>query len=521
MSHHDSTAAAGVPPGGRRSELTEHKLRLLVVSTIGVFMATLDSSILAVALPQVSADLGLSFSAALWVQVSYLLVVTVLLIPVARRGEKRGMFFVYWVGNVIFAVFSIATGFAFDGASLIGARIFQAVGGAFIVATSAAIVAAAFPPRERGRALGLNMMGSTLGLTFGPPLGGLIVAHMGWQWIFFIKVPVAVVALVAGWDLLGAERRDLAAKALGVPVSGPPDGAPDRIGGRNSIDFRGAGLLAVLLAALFVPLIFSPLWGWTSPGVIAPLVSAIGIAAIFIHAEKRTADPLLDLRLFKRSRVFTTSNVASLLFMASSYGVTIFTAVFLEVVQTRSTQVTGLILLAQPAVATLGAPFAGRLSDRLGPHGLSAAGMLVMAAGTLQLGLLSVTSSVGAVLGALATLGLGIAIFSTPNFSAIMGSVDRSQLGVASGMFTTSRFCGMGISIAVLGAIAASKLGPDGGRVILLGAHAGVSNANAFAAGYREAMFFGAGFAVLGALVSLIRERRSGPALAGARPTAE
>ena len=498
-------AAAGVPPGGRQSELTERRRRLLVVSSIGVFMATLDSSILAVALPSVSADLHLSFSAALWVQISYLLVVTVLLIPVARWGEKRGMFFVYWVGNLVFAIFSLATGFAFDGASLIAARLCQAVGGAFVVATSAALVAAAFPPHERGRALGLNMMGSTLGQTFGPPLGGLIVANLGWPWIFFIKVPVAVITLVAGWDLLGAERRDLAAKARGVLVSGPPD----RAGGRNSIDFRGAALLAVLLAALFVPLIFSPLWGWTSPGVIVPLVSAMGIGAVFVYAEKRTADPLLDLRLFKRSRVFTTSNIASLLFMASSYGVTIFTAVFLEVVQTRSTQVTGLILLAQPAVASLGTPFAGRLSDRLGPHGLSAAGMLVMAAGTLQLGLLSVTSSVGAVVAALATLGLGIAVFSTPNFSAIMGSVDRSQLGIASGMFTTSRFCGMGVSVALLGAIAASRLGPAGGRVILLGAHAGVSNANAFAAGYREAMFFGTGFALVGVLVSLIREKRS------------
>jgi MFS family permease len=514
LGDHVIAGGAGVLPGARRSELTERRRLLLVVSSIGVFMATLDSSILAVALPSVSADLHLSFSAALWVQVSYLLVVTVLLIPVARWGEKRGMFFVYWVGNLAFAVFSIAAGFAFDGVFLIAARVCQAVGGAFIVATSAALVAAAFPPHERGRALGLSMMGSTLGQTFGPPVGGLIVAHLGWQWIFFIKVPVALVSLVAGWNLLGAERRDLAAKALGTLASGPAADLPGRQGRRYSIDYRGAALLGALLAALFLPLIFSPLWGWTSPRVIAPLVSAIGIGAIFVYAENRTADPLLDLRLFKRSRVFTTSNIASLLYMAGAYGVTIFTAVFLEVVQGRSAQVAGLMLLAQPAVASLGAPIAGRLSDRLGPHGLSAGGLAVMAAGTLQLALLNIGSSVGAIVAALATLGLGVGLFSTPNFSAIMGSVDRSQLGVASGMFTTSRFCGMGVSIAVLGAIAASKLGPAGGRVILLGARAGVGNANAFAAGYRQAMFFGAGFALLGIVVSLIRERRSGPALA-------
>jgi MFS family permease len=136
--------------------------------------------------------------------------------------------------------------------------------------------------------------------------------------------------------------------------------------------------------------------------------------------------------------------------------------------------------------------------------------MVVTAAGTGQLGLISASAPTWQVVVALATLGLGLAIFSTPNFSAIMGSVNRSELGVASGLFATARFCGMGVSIAILGAIAASKLGREGGRVILLGASAGVSNAQAFAAGYREAMLVGTGFAVAGALVSLVRERDSG-----------
>jgi MFS family permease len=509
------------PSGGYRSELGERRWRLLVVASIGVFIATLDSSILAVALPAVSADLHLAFSEALWVQVSYLLVTTVLLIPVARWGETRGMFFVYWIGNLLFAIFSVAAGLAFNGPFLIAARVCTAIGGSFIVATSAAIVAAAFPPEERGRALGLNMMGSTLGQTFGPPVGGLIVAHFGWSWIFFIKAPIAAVTLLAGWDLLGAERRDLAARARAAAssLSGAAGVLPGPAGRRGSIDFRGAGLLGAVLAALFVPLIFSPLWGWTSAAVLVPLVSVLGLAAAFVYVEARTVDPLLDLRLFKRSRVFTASNLASVLYMAASYGVTIFTAVFLEVVQGRSAQVAGLILLVQPAVTSIGTPFAGRLSDRLGPHGLSAAGMLVTAAGAVQLGLLGLSSSIPTVMAALATIGLGIAIFSTPNFSAIMGSVDRSKLGVASGMFTTSRFCGMGISIAMLGAVAASKLGPAGGRVILLGAQAGVSNSEAFAAGYREAMFFGAAFAVAGVFVSLIRERRH--ADASTSPAAE
>lgn len=477
-------------------ELSLRRGRVLVIASIGVFLATLDSTILAVALPVISADLQLSFSEALWVQAAYLLVVTVLLIPVGRWGERRGQYFVYWLGTLLFGVFSVAAALSFNGLSLVIARAFQGVGGAMILTTSAAIVTGVFPPAERGRALGLNMLGSTIGQTLGPPLGGLIVTHMGWPWIFFIRVPVVVLTLVAGWDLLGAERRDRAHMAQRAPDTGG-----------DRIDIRGAALLGLFLTALFVPLIFSPLWGWDSWRTIGPLISAVGLAAIFVYVETRTRDPILDLSLFRRSRVFTAANSASLLYMAAVYGVTIFTAVFLEVVQGRSAQATGLILLVQPALMSIVTPLAGRLSDRLGSRSLSAAGMIITAVGTVQLAFFSATTPLWQVAIALATLGIGLAVFSTPNFSAVMGSVERSELGVASGMFATSRFCGMGVSIAVLGAIAASNLGAEGGRVILLGTRAGVSNAQAFATGYREAMLVGTAFAIAGALVSLVRER--------------
>ncbi len=378
------------------------------------------------------------------------------------------------------------------------ARVFQGIGGALVLTTSAAIITAAFPPQERGRALGLNMMAATIGLTLGPPLGALIVTQLGWRWIFFINAPDAIATLAGGWDLLGAERRERAT-ALASLEHRP---------GSSRIDFKGAALLGMLLAALFVPLIFSPLWGWTSGRTLGPLAAAAILVVLFLITESRVDDPILDLGLFRRNRVFAASTIASLLYHGTSYGVTVFTAVFLEVVQGHSAQLSGLILLTQPAVMTLVTPFAGRLSDRFGPHGLSAAGMVVMAAGTGQLALVTPVTSIGPIFAALATLGLGLSLFSSPNFSAIMGSVDRSQLGVASGVFATTRFCGQGVSIAILGAIAASKLGPTGGRVILLGKSAGVNNAQAFAAGYREAMLVGAGLALAGALISLVRERR-------------
>ncbi|MBN1631055.1 MAG: MFS transporter [Thermoleophilia bacterium] len=494
-------------------ELSARRWWVLIIASIGVFLATLDSTILSVALPAISEDLVLTYSEALWVQAAYLLVVTVLLIPIGRWSETRGPYFFYWVGTLLFGVFSVMVAVSFNGMFMIAARALQGVGGAMILTTSAAIVAAVFPPQERGRALALNMLGSTIGQTLGPPIGGVLVTHMGWPWVFLIKVPAVAITLIAGWSLLGAERRDLVAATRSAGADGTDttagSGATSAAGGgRAGVDIRGAALLGMTLAALFIPLIFSPLWGWDSWAVIGPLASVVVLAAVFVYVEKRTRDPILDMGVFKRSRTLTAMTVASILYMSAAYGVPIFTAVFLVVVQGRSAQAAGFILLLQPALLTIFTPLAGRLSDRFGSRGLTALGMLVTATGMVQLSVFTVSTPIWQVLAATATLGIGIALFSTPNFSAIMGAVDRSELGVASGMFATSRFCGMGISIAVLGAIAASKLGPEGGRVILLGARAGVENAEAFTAGYREAMLVGAAFTVVGAFVSLIRERR-------------
>ena len=427
-------------------------------------------------------------------------------IPVGRLAERHGFIRVYALGVLLFGLFSVLAALSPNGLFLVMARAFQGVGGALLFTTSAAIVTAAFPPGERGRALGLNVMAFTLGLTLGPPLGGLIVTHFGWRWIFLLNAPVAAATLIGGWDLLGAERRDRVAmhERTGIMADS------------GRIDTLGAALLGVVLAALFVPLIFSPLWGWGGAPTIGLLITAVVAFVVFILVEGRVKDPVLDLHLFRRNRVFTGAISASLLYHAASYGVTIFTAVFLEVVQKHSAQRAGLILLIQPAVMTAFASFAGRLSDRVSAHGLAAGGMILMAAGTGQLALLSASASFWRVLAALATLGLGIAFFNAPNLSVVMGSVERSELGVASGIMATMRSCGQGVSIAMLGAIAASKLGPVGGRVILLGETAGVSSAQAFAAGYREAMLAGAGLALVGALASLMRERR--PRKMGAAP---
>ena len=479
------------------TELQRRRWYALIVVSIGAFMTPFDASIVAVALPAMGADLQLSYSQGLWAQAAYLLVTSVLLIPAGRLADSRGLVRFYLLGTAIFGLGSVVAAFSPSGTIMILARCIQGVGGAFMFATSVAIVTAAFPVRERGKALGLNTMATYLGLTLGPVLGGLIVTYADWRWIFFINVPIAAATLAAGWSLIGIERRDrLAAKTL----------RPSR-----HIDFAGAVLLGGALVALFVPLTFSPLWGWSSARTIGPLVVAVLLFAAFVLVEDRVREPMLDLDLLRKNRVFRGANTAALISYMAVFGAVTLTAVFLQIVQGLSAQQAGLVLLAQPVLMAVLSPFTGRLSDRVGSRVLATLGMVLVAGGMLQLSFVS--TSTGPVLFALGTIGLGMAFFSAPNISAIMGSVDRSQLSLASGFLSTMRFTGQGISMAVLGAIAAWSLGAEGARIIFLGDTGSAASAAAFADGYQLAMLVGAVLAAVGAAISWTArpERRRGP----------
>lgn len=421
--------------------------------------------------------------------------ISILVIPFGRLSDTRGRMRFYATGVVVFGLGSLAAAVAPSGAFLIAARCVQGAGAALLGATSAAIITAVFPPTERARALGLNGMAVYLGLTAGPPLGGLLVTHFGWRWIFLVNVPIALATLVAGRGLLAVERRDRLVTSARAEIA--PRGA--------RIDIPGAVLLGVTLATLFVPLTFSPFWGWADTRTIGLLAASAVFLTAFVVVEDRVEEPLLHLDLLRRNRLFAAANVAALLQYAAMYGVTVFTAVFLEIVQDRSAQHAGLVLLAQPVLMVLLSPFAGRLSDRVGSRSLATTGMLLTALGMVELALLPAGASTVRILPALATVGMGMAGFSAPNTSAVMGSVERSQLSLASGFLGTMRFAGQAISVALLGAIAASRLGPTGGRIIFQHSSGGHGVASAFAAGYRDAMFVGAELALAGAITSLVR----------------
>jgi MFS family permease len=333
-----------------------------------------------------------------------------------------------------------------------------------------------------------------VGLSVGPVLGGQIVDHLGWRWIFFVNLPIGAAVLLWGWLLLPRTERE------------------DQEAPRP--DVLGSTLQAVLLICLLVPLTFASEWGWAAMRTIALLVvSAVSLVA-FVYVERRARDPVLNLDLLMHNRLFAAANSAALLNYMALYAISILTATYLEVVQGRSAGLTGWIMIGQPAVQASLSPLAGRLSDRVGSRVLSTAGMVIVAAGMVLLGFLPHGASVPRVVASLALVGVGLAAFSAPNVSAIMGSVRRAELSLAAAFLGTMRATGQAISVALLGGIAASKLGAVGGRFLYTHgripghpfdpARAAVL-AGEYLTGYKYAMLTGAGLALVGALASLTR----------------
>ena len=463
---------------------------LLALSSVGAFMGPLDGSIVSVALSAMSPSLRLSFGAAMWVQAAYLLAMAVLLIPLGRLADQHGRVRYYLMGTAVFTVGSLLAALSMGGAWLIVTRVVQGGGAALMVATSAAIVTAVFPPQERGRALGINVMAVYIGLTVGPPLGGILVDTLGWRSIFLINLPIGIIVLVWGWLLL--------------PRSERVEGAP-------RVDFAGAALLGAFLISLLVPLTFAPEWGWAAPLTIGLLVLSAAALVGFVVVERRVTSPVLDLDLLVHNRLFAAANLAALLNYMALYAISVLTAIFLEIVQGRSASVSGLLILSQPLLMAVLSPFSGHLSDKIGSRVLATGGMVAIAVGMVLLAAMPTTAPVWQVAGDLAVVGLGMAAFSAPNTSAIMGSVRRDQLSVASAFIGTMRTTGQALSVALLGGIAASQLGRLGSRLLFTHGHgAGAAGLAAqavsgFAQGYRYAMIAGAVLALVGAAVSLTR----------------
>lgn len=443
--HDGAVGERSAPPGKERAD----KWVVFAIVATGVFMATLDSSIVNISLPAIATYFGVGLSGAVeWVIIAYLVVVAATLLSIGRLADLVGRKGIWATGLVVFTIGSALCGAAPSLGFLIAARAFQGLGGSLVMAISPAMLTSAFPGAERGRALGLNALIVALGVSAGPTLGGVITQFLTWRWIFYVNAPIGVIGVIATLRLLTEPVRWNRKEFAGF-------------------DLWGAALLAVGLASLTLGLSFGQEWGWLSPRLIASVaIGVVGLVALVI-VEQRRRSPLINFRLLT-DRVFASANISLILSFLALFAVSFMLPFYLEQLRGFSIIESGLLLTPLPLTIALVAPFSGRLADRFGTRWLAASGLTICCVGLVLLSTLTATSSILDMIWRLALIGLGQGLFQSPNNSALMGAAPRGQQGVASGFLATGRVVGQSLSVALAGAIFASLGGAAAGAELLI-----------------------------------------------------
>ncbi len=358
-----------------------------------------------------------------WIATAYLLAAALFLVPIGKIADIYGRKRIFLYGIAIFSLASLVMTVVPSTGMLIAVRILQGFGGAMIFGTSVAILTSVFPPGERGKALGIYITAVYFGLTVGPFLGGVLTGTLGWRSIFFVNVPIGIIAcLLIFWKLEGEWAEC--------------DGEQFDLNG--SVIYAGA-LICVMYGFSLVPAL---------AGIV--LIAAGGVIGIlFVLYQTRIPHPVLDMRLLTHNRVFAFSNLAALISYSATFAVTFLLSLDLQYTKDFSPEQAGLILIVQPAVMALVSPIAGRLSDRIDPQIVASAGMAFSALGLFLLVFLVESTPLWYLLVCLVVLGAGLGMFSSPNTNAIMSSVEKRYYGVASGMNGTMRLLGQMLSMGV------------------------------------------------------------------------
>ena len=402
---------------------------------LGVLMATLDFSVVNISLPTLVSQLNTDFPTIQWVVLAYVLVVTSLILSVARLGDIFGMKRLYLGGFVVFTVGSLLCGLAPGVGWLIGFRALQGAGAVMMQALGVAIITQVFPGHERGRAMGVIGSVVSVGLALGPALGGMIIGLVGWRWVFLVNVPVGLVAFVTGVKHIPSDFR-----------RGPG----------QRFDPAGAVVMFLTLICYALGMTLGQRQGFGQPLVLSLLGAAVAGLLAFVVIETRVRQPMVDLKLFQNV-LFGVNLVMGLLVFIVLAG-TFIMPFFLQIVLGYSTQKIGLLMMAVPLIMGSVSPVAGTLSDRYGPRTISLVGLLILAGGCLSISTLNAQTTAWGYVLRLAPFGLGLGVFQSPNNSAIMGAVPREHLGVASGLLALSRTLGHTSGLPLVGAVFAAQV---------------------------------------------------------------
>ncbi|HWJ02691.1 MAG TPA: MFS transporter [Verrucomicrobiae bacterium] len=451
--------------------------------SLGTFMATLDSSIVNVALPTISSQLSADLPTVQWVVAAYLLTISSLLPVFGRIADLFGRKKIYSSGFLLFTLGSLLCGISNSIWFLVSMRVIQAIGAAMMMANSAAIVTSVFPPKERGRALGLIGTVVALGSLTGPALGGILVGLAGWRSIFYLNLPIGIIAYIAAQIVLPRDNPNQA---------------------KESFDFAGAFLFTLGMITLLLGISNGHDWGWTSLPVLSALLLGVLCLGMFIVTESKVKHPLIDISLF-RIRAFWAGNLAGLLSFVAMFSNTMLMPFYLQHILGYNPSMVGLLMTSFPVVMAVVAPVSGHISDRTGPVILTTGGLVTSALGLLYLANLTATASAWQVIPGPVLMGLGAGMFNSPNNSSVMGSVPPPKLGVASGINALVRNVGMvsGIAFSVSlfeshrGAALQGILNPTPAQDVA-----------AFMSAYHIVLYSAAVIALAAALISLNRKTR-------------
>jgi EmrB/QacA subfamily drug resistance transporter len=412
--------------------MAEYKWTVLIITTIGVFMSSLDASIVNIAIPSLSRDLGASFEVIQWIPMIYLLVMAVTLISFGRLSDLKGRKSFFLFGIFLFTVSSLFSTYAASGIVLVIFRGIQGVGSSFIAANATSMITDIFPREETGKALGINVATIYLGLVIGPVLGGLIVQFSSWRLIFFINVPIGIVLITIGWFKL---------KKINPGIK------------EERFDLWGTLLFGIFLASLLFALTNANIVGWGSIEIIILFLISLSGAILFIYIENKTKYPLFKLSLFRRNRVFSFANFAALLNYIAISGVTFLLSIYLQSILGIPPAITAFYLLPTTITMVIISPLSGRLSDKHGTRILTTLGMIIMASGFILLSIILGFLPIFYIIITQFVIGIGIGLFSSPNNSAIMNAVEPKDHGIAAGILSTMRVVGQSTSVALLSVV--------------------------------------------------------------------
>lgn len=409
------------------------KRAVLVIVSLSSFLTPFSGSSFNLALPSIAAEYSLDAISMSWASLAYLLASAMFLIPFGRLADMYGRKKVFLTGIILFTASSTLLGLFPSSSTLVAFRALQGIGSSMIFGTSLAILVSVSAPQDRGRMLGISVAAVYIGLSAGPYIGGFLTKNFGWRSIFMVNVFIGLIVIFLILTKLNTEWM---------------------ISNGSRFDLIGSLVFSLMLLSLMYGMSKLP-----DSSAIIPILIGLLFIIIFIYIERKVENPVLDLSIFIKNRSYSLFNIAALINFSATFSLTFLLSLYLQYIKGLDPQQAGTILMASPIIQAIVSPIAGRLSDNIQPSKIAAIGMAITGTALAPLALLNNSTSIIYIIVCLLVLGGGLALFSSPNTNAIMGSVDSNLLGVASSTVGTMRLTGQMFSQGIAMTLIAINLG--------------------------------------------------------------